>query len=85
LLRGVCTLELAEQKLTQSFLEIDMEILPKQIYNYERLIKNDSVEALELKNKILEIIIENSMTPLLIELTAKFNWEVDEALIASMK
>jgi hypothetical protein len=62
-----------------------MELLPKQIYNYERLIKIDSAKALELKKVILDTVIQSSMTPLLIELNAKFNWEVDDSLIATMK
>lgn len=48
------------------------------LYNYER-------GVLENKEAIVKIVVENSMTPLYQQLCTKFNWELDQSVVDTLK
>ena len=48
------------------------------LYNYER-------GVLENKEAIVKIVVENSMTPLYQQLCSKFNWELDQSVVDTLK
>lgn len=48
------------------------------LYNYER-------GVVENKKEILEKVVEDSMTPLYEQLCTKFNWELDQSVLETLK
>lgn len=48
------------------------------LYNYER-------GVVENKDAILEKVVEDSMTPLYEQLCTKFNWELDQSVLKTLR
>ncbi len=60
---------------TQVFKRMDLAAL---LYNYER-------GVVENKGAILEKVVEDSMAPLYEQLCAKFNWDVDQSVLKTLR
>ena len=58
--------------------------LANTLYNYDRL-HSQGEESLSHKETIQAKIVEDSMCPLYELLCSKYNWQVDEALLKSMR
>ena len=58
--------------------------LANLIYNFDRQQKNVGEEK-KIKEEIMSYIVKDSMAPLYISLSEKYEWELDSAIVATMK
>ena len=60
--------------------------IPQLAYQYETRVKdNDQVKLQELKDSIIKCITDDFMAPYYRDICSKFDWEIDETLMESMR